>query len=279
MDEREDVYGRLILDAIDGKKPIEVVERDDGFVFAYHGDYLIEPFRRWQPVERRAQRFVRGRVLDIGCGAGRVCLHLQERGLDVVGIDNSPGAVQGCRRRGVKDVRLWEIGEIDGRLGSFDTLVMLANNFGLIGGEASARRVLRAMHAVTRPGGRLLGQSFDPQGDPGQWGYATRRSRAMGVRHPQCPARSLPRHAARTRPVSRPRDVLVRPHALLAGRDGQAARGNRVAAAAHASRPRRRLPGDHRPPLTELFSGRSGQVFSGLRRTAVSDTESVKANV
>ena len=77
MDEREDAYGRLILDAIDGKKPIEVVERDDGFVFAYHGDYLIEPFRRWQPVERRAQRFVRGRVLDIG-GAGRVCLHLQD---------------------------------------------------------------------------------------------------------------------------------------------------------------------------------------------------------
>jgi SAM-dependent methyltransferase len=145
-----DAYGRLILDAIDGKKPIEVVERDDGFVFAYHSDYLIEPFRRWQPVERRAQRFVRGRVLDIGCGAGRVCLHLQVRGLDAVGIDNSPGAVEGCRRRGVKDVRLCAIDEVDERLGSFDTLVMLGNNFGLIGDKASGRRALRAMHAVTR---------------------------------------------------------------------------------------------------------------------------------
>jgi SAM-dependent methyltransferase len=163
VDEREDAYGRLI--------------RDDGFVFAYHSDYLIEPFWRWQPVERRAQRFVRGRVLDIGCGAGRVCLHLQERGLDVVGVDNSPSAVEGCRRRGVKDVRLCAIDGVDERLGSFDTLVMLGNNFGLIGGEASARRALRAMHAVTRPGGRLLGQSFDPQGDPGQWGYATRNAR------------------------------------------------------------------------------------------------------
>lgn len=153
MDEREDAYGRLILDAIDGKKPIEVVERDDGFVFAYHSDYLIEPFRHWQPVERRAQRFIRGRVLDIGCGAGRLCLHLQERGLDVVGIDNSPGAVEGSRRRGARDVRLWAIDEIDERLGSFDTLVMLGNNFGLLGDERMARRALRRLHAVTRPGG------------------------------------------------------------------------------------------------------------------------------
>jgi SAM-dependent methyltransferase len=186
VDEREDAYGRLILDAIDGKKPIEVVERDDGFVFAYHSDYLIEPFRRWQPVERRAQRFIRGRVLDVGCGAGRLCLHLQERGLEVVGIDNSPGAVEGCRRRGVRDVRLCRIDEIDERLGSFDTLVMLGNNFGLLGGERAARRALRRLHAVTRSGGRLIGQSFDPHSltDPSQVAYFARnreRGRLLGL--------------------------------------------------------------------------------------------------
>lgn len=164
MEEREDAYGRLILDAVAGKKPIEVVERDDGLVLAYHGTYLIEPFRRWQPVERRAMRFVRGRVLDIGCGAGRVCLHLQERGLDVVGIDSSPGAVKACRGRSVRDVRLVEIEAIDERLGRFDTLLMLGNNFGLLGTEKAARRSLRRLRAVTNPGGRLIGQSFDPHG-------------------------------------------------------------------------------------------------------------------
>ena len=164
MDERHDAYGRLILDAVEGKEPIEVVEREDGLVLAYHGRYLVDPFRRWQPVERRAMRFVRGRVLDIGCGAGRVCLHLQERRLEVVGIDNSPGAVEACRKRGVRDVRLFAIDEVDERLGAFDTLLMLGNNFGLLGTEKAARRSLRRLHALTRAGGRLIGQSFDPHG-------------------------------------------------------------------------------------------------------------------
>ena len=164
MDEREDAYGRLILDAIEGKEPIEVVEREDGLVLAYQGRYLVDPFRRWQAVERCAMRFVRGRVLDIGCGAGRVCLHLQERGLDVVGIDNSPGAVAACRRRGVRDVRLVAIDEIDERLGAFDTLLILGNNLGLLGSEKAAKRSLRRLSAVANPGGRLVGQSFDPYG-------------------------------------------------------------------------------------------------------------------
>jgi SAM-dependent methyltransferase len=173
---REDAYGRLIVDALDGKEPIEVVERDDGFVFAYRSNYLVDPFRRWQQVERRAMRFVRGRVLDVGCGGGRVCLHLQQRGAEVVGIDNSPGAVEACRRRGVEDVRLVAIADIDESLGTFDTLVMLGNNFGLLGDWTKARRSLRRLHAVTRPGGRLVGQSFDPHSvtDPAQVAYAAR---------------------------------------------------------------------------------------------------------
>jgi SAM-dependent methyltransferase len=173
---REDAYGRLILDALDGKEPIEVVERDDGFVFAYRTNYLVDPYRRWQPVERRAMRFVRGRALDIGCGAGRVCLHLQERGAEVVGIDNSPGAVEACRRRGVKDVRLVSIRDIDEELGTFDTLLMVGNNFGLLGARRAAVGALRRLHAVTRPGGRLIGQSFDPHSltDPAQMAYRAR---------------------------------------------------------------------------------------------------------
>jgi 2-polyprenyl-3-methyl-5-hydroxy-6-metoxy-1,4-benzoquinol methylase len=35
-------------------------------------------------------QFVKGRVLDVGCGAGRHSLYLQEKGFDVLGTDISP---------------------------------------------------------------------------------------------------------------------------------------------------------------------------------------------
>src|SRR5439155_545816 len=92
----------------------------------------------WNPVRPELVcevRYDSGRVLDVGCGGGCVCLHLQERGQDVVGIDVSPGAIEVCRRRGVRDVRLLSIDDVDHSLGQFDTVVMLGNNIGLLGGR------------------------------------------------------------------------------------------------------------------------------------------------
>src|SRR4051794_8991225 len=69
-------------DVLAGKAAMEIVERDDGFVMAFDARDLVASFRRWDdPLERRAMRFVRGRVVDVGCDGGRVCLHLQERAL------------------------------------------------------------------------------------------------------------------------------------------------------------------------------------------------------
>lgn len=144
---------------------MEIVERDDGFVMAFDARYLLAPFAKWDdPLERRAMRFVRGRVLDVGCGGGRVCLHLQTRGLDVVGIDSSPGAIDCCRRRGVHDARLLAIDAIDTSLGSFDTVVLLGQNFGMLGSRARARRLLTRFARVTTSRGRIVAETFDPHG-------------------------------------------------------------------------------------------------------------------
>ena len=103
MREQEDAFGQTVLDHLEGRRAHEVIERSDGYVDVSAGPAAyFEPFRRWLPVERRAMRYVRGRVLDVGVGAGRVALHLQERGHEVVGIDNSPLAVEVSRRRGVE---------------------------------------------------------------------------------------------------------------------------------------------------------------------------------
>ncbi len=141
---------------------MEVVERDDGCVFTGDARFYLAPFRKWWPQERRAMRFVRGRVLDLGCGAGRVSLHLQNRGLEVVGVDVSPLAVKLARERGAADARVgtaataFEEGEL------FDTILLLGNNLGLLAGEGQGRRLLRRLSRLATDEGRILAGSYDP---------------------------------------------------------------------------------------------------------------------
>jgi SAM-dependent methyltransferase len=160
---------------LDGTRS-EIVERDDGFIDTSRLNYFL-PVARWPSVERRALRFVRGRVLDVGVGAGRVALELQRRGREVVGIDISPGAVEVARKRGVRHVRLTAFEEVDESLGRFDTIVMFGNNFGLFASPAKARRLLRRLRPLAR---RIVAASLDPYvtDDPAHLAYQERnRSR------------------------------------------------------------------------------------------------------
>jgi SAM-dependent methyltransferase len=158
----QDAFGHLLTDVVAGRDAVEVVERDDGCVFTGDPSWYLAPFRRWWPQERRAMRFVRGRVLDLGCGAGRVSLHLQKRGLDVVGIDVSPLAVELARQRGARDVRLGTLDTAVGADERFDTILLLGNNVGLLGGEQQGRRLLRKLARLATADGRLLAGSYDP---------------------------------------------------------------------------------------------------------------------
>lgn len=152
----------MLTDLLAGRQVAEVVERDDGCVFTGEPDYYLAPFRSWWAQERRAMRFVRGRVLDFGCGAGRVGLHLQSRGHEVVGIDVSPLAVEIACERGLADARL---GTLDSALEAgerFDTILLLGNNLGLLGGERQGRRLLRKLTRHATDKACILVGSYDP---------------------------------------------------------------------------------------------------------------------
>ena len=157
----QDAYGLFLAHALAGAAPVEIVERDDGFVGANPAAaaFYLSPFRRWPAFDRRALRFVRGRVLDVGAGAGRAGRHLQERGHDVVAIDVSPGAVDVCRRRGVRDARVLGLAQVGRDLGRFDTVVMTGNNFGLLEGRSRARTHLRRLARIAD---RIVATTTDP---------------------------------------------------------------------------------------------------------------------
>jgi len=110
----QDAFGHAIVDWLAGVREPELVERDDGFIETGAGwEVYLAPFEDWHDVERRAIRLVRGRVVDVGCGAGRVSLHLQEQGHDVSGLDVSPLAVRACRERGLLDASLGSLEDLD----------------------------------------------------------------------------------------------------------------------------------------------------------------------
>ena len=179
----KDAYGaQMLAHAQSNSDRHEIVERDDGFI-AMGGPLssYFAPYRAWRPIEKRAIRLARGRVLDVGCGAGRVCLHLQSKGYDVVGIDNSPGAVRLCRKRGVLDVREIPFTQVDRKLGRIDTVVLFGNNLGLFGRDERTRWLLGRLKSIFPAGARIIGQTTHPYAtrNPNHLAYH-RRNRAAG---------------------------------------------------------------------------------------------------
>ncbi len=159
----EDAYGAAILDHWRGKGGYEIVERDDGWIgYSAGPPAYFAPYQDWTPHQREAIGLARGRVLDIGCGAARHSLYLQERGHDVVGIDISPSAIEVCRERGLKNAIVMSVTMIGTELGTFDTILMLGNNFGLFGGFRRARWLLRRFKSITPENGRIIAESLDP---------------------------------------------------------------------------------------------------------------------
>lgn len=142
---------------------MEIVERDDGYFDVSDGfaAYFTEP-DQWPARYGEALRYVHGRVLDIGCGAGRHALFLQEKGFSVTAVDNSPNCIEVCRLRGVKDARVLPITKISRHIEPFDTILMLGNNFGLFANPQRAKRLLQRFHHLTFPGGTLITGSVDP---------------------------------------------------------------------------------------------------------------------
>jgi SAM-dependent methyltransferase len=159
----DDAFGQALIDWTRGGTDPEIYERDDGFIDIGAGpEVFLAEFRDWPSPERRAMNYVRGRVIDIGSGAGRVSLYLQQRGFDVVALDSSPLAVRVSRMRGVRATRCTSIELLTTSVGSFDTAVLFGNNFGILGSPDRLRRVLTDWAALMPQGARILAESTNP---------------------------------------------------------------------------------------------------------------------
>ena len=165
MKTNEDAYGQQLLAQFNNQTPTaEIIERDDNYIdFGSDAGLYFTEYDEWSLLEQRVIALARGRILDIGCGAGRHALYLQEQGFDATGIDNSPGAIEVCRKRGLKKALVRPINEVDQfEPDSFDTIIMLGNNFGLFGNAENARTILEKFRRITSQNAQIIAGTCNP---------------------------------------------------------------------------------------------------------------------
>jgi SAM-dependent methyltransferase len=168
MIKNADAYGAELWDYYTTKKDNrEIVERDDNFIDGdrkgYRGSVYFAEYKNWLPIEKKAVAYARGRVLDVGCGAGKHALYLQKKGVDVTGIDVSPLAVKICRLRGLRKTQVLSFEQIAKfPVNSFDTVIMMGNNFGLFGSFRKAKILLRKLFRIMSPDGLIIAVTTDP---------------------------------------------------------------------------------------------------------------------
>jgi predicted TPR repeat methyltransferase len=101
----------------------------------------------------------RGKILDIGAGAGSHALLLQKQNKDVTAMDISPAAVKIMEERGVKKTLLADINQYSSE--RYDTLLMLMNGIGLTGSLEGFKSFLKHAESLLTEKGQLIFDTSD----------------------------------------------------------------------------------------------------------------------
>jgi SAM-dependent methyltransferase len=154
-------HGAALRDFLAGDLSAEVVVRaEDGEEERTPARVFFREPGEFSALDAAALDLCRGRVLDVGAGAGCHSLVLQARRMSVTALDVSPEAVEVMKRRGVRDVRCGDVFSFTGE--RFDTLLILMNGIGLVGTLDGLDRFLRDVPRLLADGGQILLDSFDP---------------------------------------------------------------------------------------------------------------------
>lgn len=118
-------------------------------------------FRRYEEMpelEQKALQMSKGKILDVGAGAGCHSLALQDMGKDVTAIDISPLSIVAMKNRGVKNAVEQDFFTVAEK---YDTILMLMNGIGIVGTVNALPRFLQHIDSILAPEGQLLVDSSD----------------------------------------------------------------------------------------------------------------------
>lgn len=154
--------GRALADFLAGRARGPLLLRD-----GTSEDTLEVPIRHFfrdqasfSAIDRAALDLCRGRILDLGAGAGPHSLALQHAGFETCAVDVSPLACRVLRQRGVRKVLCCDLFDLPPQ--HADTLLLMMNGLGVVGDLAGLDRFLALAHRLTAPRAQILVDSVEP---------------------------------------------------------------------------------------------------------------------
>lgn len=150
----KDIHGRAILDFFLGNQDINLIIHTS---YGEPEEMPVEVFFRdeldFTTLEHLALMECRGKILDLGAGAGAHSLSLQEKGFEVVALENSPRCIEVMKQLGVQQCIF---DDYENHHESYDTVLVLMNGLGLAGKLNQVGSFIRKCMSIVKPGGQLL---------------------------------------------------------------------------------------------------------------------------
>lgn len=170
----KDLFGKAILDFQTNNSP-EAISTETNISEADDMDvaYLFRSYNAMPKLEQKALQLSKGKILDVGCGAGSHSLYLQENNFDVTAIDISANAIEACQFRGLKNAKVQNILDLEND--KYDTILLLMNGTGIFGTLQQTSNYLSKLKSLLAPNGQILIDSsdiiymFDEDEDGSKW--------------------------------------------------------------------------------------------------------------
>jgi len=156
----EDIFGIALMDYQLGKYKEDILtETNISEEDILPLPYLFRTYSMMPDIEKMALDRSFGKVLDVGCGAGSHSLYLQKKGLDVIALDTSKGAIEVSRLRGVKKAFVEDILKYKDE--QYDTILLLMNGTGVFQKLNNINSYLKHLKTLLNDKGQILIDSSD----------------------------------------------------------------------------------------------------------------------
>lgn len=154
MKKEMDIFGEALFAYFHGDSHELYMEDGKGEIYPHPLGKYFRSYNQLNKIEKKIVALSKGKILDVGCGAGNYIHFLNKKG-KVLGIDISSKVIEVCKERGFDNVKVADIFKLKTK-DRFDTIVLLENNLGMSESPSKAKKLLRILRNLLNKNGQIL---------------------------------------------------------------------------------------------------------------------------